>query len=622
MDPLSRPIFIVAPPQSGSSYLQAALEGSVGVHPLDAAQRLLFDAADELRPAARGHDSNRRMAADATPEAIARLRDGLRELVEDDDGELIADPPPRLLDATPRHALRVPFLDAVFPDAVFVYLYREPRDTLASMVEAWRSEGYVTYPDLPDWPGPPWSLLLVEGWRELAGQPLHEIVAAQWLYTTRTLLADLEALEPHRWCVSDFEALIRDPANELGRLCAYLELAPPVSPEGAGSPTEHVLVPGTKARDDDLEGLQTVMARTTGLAERARDLIAKPLSPRPTPTPDADSPLSSVYSAGFAHAIERLEGSLVVSSRTAHKLICVRFDGTRLNTHFRNLDRPAGVAATRDRITVSTAAAIWDYRLVDGQGADPEADSWFLVRNRHYTGEADVHGLAIGAELWLAATRFDCLATLDDEHSFVARWLPPGVDEPDDADRCHLTGLVLVEGRPAFVTALGKGGAPGGWRAGKLDSGVVISVDEREIVADGLCLPSSPCWHDGRLWLLESGRGALVALEPDGPRTVAELPGYARGLAISGGTAFVGVSRTRPDPADPVPVSERVDEPVCGIWALDIETGNPLGYLRFSGEIDELEAVAVLPGHRYPELARPSAERARSAFAIDRAPLP
>ena len=56
----------------------------------------------------------------------------------------------------------------------------------------------MTYPDLPDWDGPPWSLLLTPGWRELSGRPLAEIAARQWAAATSQLLDDLEALPPRR----------------------------------------------------------------------------------------------------------------------------------------------------------------------------------------------------------------------------------------------------------------------------------------------------------------------------------------------------------------------------------------------------------------------------------------
>jgi hypothetical protein len=61
----------------------------------------------------------------------------------------------------------------------FIYLYRDPRQVLSSMIEAWTSGRFQTYPQLPGWTGPAWSLLLVPGWRAFIGRPLHEIVAAQ-----------------------------------------------------------------------------------------------------------------------------------------------------------------------------------------------------------------------------------------------------------------------------------------------------------------------------------------------------------------------------------------------------------------------------------------------------------
>ena len=82
----------------------------------------------------------------------------------------------------------------------------------------------MTYPQLPDWEGPPWSLPLVPGWRELAGRPLPEIVTEQWIRLTSTLLDDLEALPPERWCVTDFKSLLNDPQRELERICEFVAI--------------------------------------------------------------------------------------------------------------------------------------------------------------------------------------------------------------------------------------------------------------------------------------------------------------------------------------------------------------------------------------------------------------
>lgn len=221
-----RPIFIVCPPRSGSSLLFETLSLSPDVCTLgDESHRMIeVETADgALGAIARGYVSNRLEATDATPAIAGELRNRYRACVFDREGRGRAGPI-RLLEKTPKNALRIPFLSTVFPDAVFVYLYRDPRAVMASMMEAWESGRFRTYPDLPDWTGLPWSLLLVPGWRDLIGKPLPEIVAAQWSTTTRILLDDLEALPAERVRVLRYEALLADPDAAIGGLCRALGL--------------------------------------------------------------------------------------------------------------------------------------------------------------------------------------------------------------------------------------------------------------------------------------------------------------------------------------------------------------------------------------------------------------
>ena len=107
-----------------------------------------------------------------------------------------------MIEKTPKNALRIPFLSAVFPGARFIYLYRDPRPTLASMMEAWASGRFTTYPQLPGWTGLPWSLLR----QHLA---LHVRV---------------RALPDHRWTSIRYEAFIADPKSVTAELCRDLGL--------------------------------------------------------------------------------------------------------------------------------------------------------------------------------------------------------------------------------------------------------------------------------------------------------------------------------------------------------------------------------------------------------------
>lgn len=223
--PFDRPVFIVSPPRSGSSLFFETLALSPSACTVGGESHGIIEgntASGALGAAARDYASNRLEASDAAPEITAALRERFRKRAFDREGR---QPPGRirLLEKTPKNALRIPFLTKVFPDALFVYLYRDPRQVLASMMEAWESGGFRTYPQLPGWTGLPWSMVLVPGWRELIGKSLPEIVATQWQTTTRILLDDLEALPASRWCVARYDALLADPNAEMARTCAAID---------------------------------------------------------------------------------------------------------------------------------------------------------------------------------------------------------------------------------------------------------------------------------------------------------------------------------------------------------------------------------------------------------------
>ena len=62
-------------------------------------------------------------------------------------------------------------------------------------------------------------------------------------------------------------------------------------------------------------------------------------------------------------------------------------------------------------------------------------------------------------------------------------------------------------------------------RQSHITGGIVIDVASGEIITRGLSMPHSPRWHDGRLWVLDSGNGRLVTVDPEsGERETVAVP--------------------------------------------------------------------------------------------------
>lgn len=264
--------------------------------------------------------------------------------------------------------------------------------------------------------------------------------------------------------------------------------------------------------------------------------------------PSVADVLGSVHTSNF-DLLRELHSTLIVSTYQAGKLVLLRPDGAVINTHFRLFRRPMGLHADRNRLVLGAHMEIIEFRNVPDVAArlqqPPRHDGVFCARDLHVTGAIDIHELALDGdgEVWFINTLFSCLCTLDGVSSFAPAWRPRFVSHYAPEDRCHLNGLAVRDGFPRYVTALGETNTPQGWRANKRDGGILIDLDSDEIITRGLSMPHSPRWYDNRLWVLESGRGALVTVDPStGQRTdVARLPGFLRGLDFVGPVAFVGL---------------------------------------------------------------------------------
>jgi hypothetical protein len=165
----------------------------------------------------------------------------------------------RLLEKTPNNCLRIPFLRALFPDAKFLFLRRDGRPNVSSLMDGWNLEGQFESYEVPEplriagYAGRKWCFLLPPGWRSLVDQPLEVVCAEQWKAAMEAVLAELPRLRAAgAVCEISYEELTGAPRATLTRVLGFL-----------GLPAEEAVVP----REDRLP---VVNARTPPDPEKWR----------------------------------------------------------------------------------------------------------------------------------------------------------------------------------------------------------------------------------------------------------------------------------------------------------------------------------------------------------------
>lgn len=295
----------------------------------------------------------------------------------------------------------------------------------------------------------------------------------------------------------------------------------------------------------------------------------------------------------------------------------------------RTFPRCMGLLAVGQSLYLSTRFQLWKLRNVVEPGQTQDSfDSVFVPQMAWTTGDLDIHDIALTAtdQPIFVNTLFSCLATISEDHSFVPLWHPPFITRLAAEDRCHLNGLAMRDGKPAYASALGATDVADGWRERRAAGGVVIDIIENEIVAAGLSMPHSPRWRDGRLWIHQSGHGEFgyIDLATGKFVPVTFCPGYLRGLDFVGNCVIAGLSNARHDQTFAgIPLHDRLQEKNVaartGIQVIDLNSGDAPHWLRIEGDvIHEIYDVAVLPGVLKPRLVGISTDEICRVLSVGR----
>ena len=105
-----------------------------------------------------------------------------------------------------------------------------------------------------------------------------------------------------------------------------------------------------------------------------------------TPLAADEQPLRSVHTSNLPSVLEHFGISLLVTTYQADKLIIVRADAGKVNTHFRNFTKPMGMAVDGNRMAIGTQQEICEFRNIPAVATRVEpagkVDGCYLPRAR------------------------------------------------------------------------------------------------------------------------------------------------------------------------------------------------------------------------------------------------
>ena len=330
----------------------------------------------------------------------------------------------------------------------------------------------------------------------------------------------------------------------------------------------------------------------------------------------ADAPdaalLRSRTSGAWWECVESAGITLLVTREYEHLVVALSASRGKPVLSYLSLPHPSGLAVNRRQGVVHVASTrnpnqIFDLAPVTEQlprfdmKSGRTTPTLMPVRARMFPGSLYMHDLAfVGDRLHANAVGHNAVIQIDDR-GFEYAWWPRSVETAKGVlvQQNHLQLNSIAAGaslRSSYFSASTDRISrlrPGHARFPVDRRGVLFSGATREPVAFGLTRPHSARLRGGRVWLLNSGYGEYGYIQAGAFQSVATLPGWTRGLCFHKRLAFVGTSRVLPRFRQYAP-GLRVDRAVCGVHAIDADSGRVLGSLTWPGG-NQIFAVDWVP---------------------------
>jgi uncharacterized protein (TIGR03032 family) len=342
-------------------------------------------------------------------------------------------------------------------------------------------------------------------------------------------------------------------------------------------------------------------------------------------TPAALPPFATAFSPQLPELLWQLQCSIAITTYQANKMVFISpVDIEKLTQLPRSFNGPMGISVQGNKMVLGCKDEVTVFEnsvdLAKHYPNKPNTyDSLWLPRQTFYTGRVDMHDIAFGQDgIYAINTSFSCLCKINGTYNFIPVWQPPFISQLASEDRCHLNGLVMINDKPKYVTALGMTDTHQGWRDNITAGGILIDIETNEVILSGLAMPHSPKMYNKELYILLSAKGELVKADIANKTysVIKKFDGFCRGLAFHGDYAFIAFSKLRKNSSTFAKLSFSETANFAGIKIIHMPTGALVGEITYQSSVDEIYDIAVLPAMIRPNILNTSNDIYKYSLSI------
>lgn len=137
----------------------------------------------------------------------------------------------RIVEKSPKTCFRISFINKLFPDCKFIFLKRDGRTNINSLIEGWKGPDRYKRKEITDiklniknCPETSWKFILPPEWENYKDSSIEEVSAFQWVNSNKAVIESFKEIEDKRKYFLKYEDLTENPSKTIQDMCKFIDI--------------------------------------------------------------------------------------------------------------------------------------------------------------------------------------------------------------------------------------------------------------------------------------------------------------------------------------------------------------------------------------------------------------